>query len=254
MDETENFTVTMSDMPVIEAETVEEKQEEVIEPVVEEPKIEDEKPREKSRAQKRIEALIKEKHELTRALEEAKATKTKPEEYKVLDPDDFEDYDDYLKAVAEDKPKEEVKEPASDMPMVLEQIQDKIEEASEKYPELDTQMRAMPILTEDMLRAINESDEAGEVANYLANNPEAAKKLSQMSITKMAVEIGRIETKVLNPVKEEVKQPPKRKQTQAPEPITPIGGSGEYVKSIDEMSFSEFEKTMNAQASAKKFW
>lgn len=206
------------------------------------------KPQSKSRAQKRIEALIQEKHDLTRKLEEAeRKASVKPKE---LDPDDFADYDDYLEAVAENKPKEVTKEAskADDMAVIIDQIQEKFEDSREKYPDFDEKVTnpSLP-LTNDLLKVINESDEAGEVAYYLANNPAEAKRLSQLSLGKMAIEVGKIELKLSTP-EPQAKQPVK-KATTAPEPITPVGGANSAPRSLAEaQTQQEYEAMRKAQS------
>ncbi len=255
-DETANFTVTTSDAPVtIEAEP------EVKEPEKKEDENpqpnEEEQPRQKSRAQKRIEALAAEKRELLRQIDELKQAKAPIKE---LDPEEFDDYDDYLEAVEKQSaaPQKDENDPAAAYVDPLadfrDELESKFDEGRDAHADFDDKIKAMPLLTVDMLQAITESDDAGEVAYYLAHNPDVAEKMSKMTFGKMAIEIGKIETTLRNPVKEEAKQPPKPKQTQAPEPISPVGGNGEYQKPVEDMSFAEFEKSRNAEQSAKKFW
>lgn len=64
--------------------------------------------------------------------------------------------------------------------------------------------------------------EAGpEVAAYLADNPNESVKLHSMPVSSALREIGKIEARLMKPTTQA--QPPKI--TQAPEPITPLGGS-----------------------------
>lgn len=262
-DETASFTVTTSDMPVIEELTTEQEPAPKEEPKEEPQPTEEEQPRQKSRAQKRIEALANEKRELLRENAELKeklggASKTPVVD---LDPDDFDDYDDYLEAVEkqsstkqtnpEEDPVAEIVDPLANF---RDEMEAKFDYARDAHPDFDDKIKAMPTLTVNMLEAITESDEAGEVAYYLADNPDVAEKMSVMSPTKMAIEIGKIELKLQTPVKEDAKPAPKPKQTQTPAPITPVNGGGEFDKSLSDMSFAEFEKTRNTEASAKKFW
>lgn len=261
-DETANFTVTTSDMPVIEAQTVEpEPTPKPTEDQKEDPKPnEEEQPRKKSRARARIETLAAEKRELQRQIDEMRQSGTPTPKGQELNPDDFDDYDDYLDAVEkqssnppgiEDDPAAAFVDPLAGF---RDEMEAKFDDARDAHPDFDDKIKAMPTLTVDMLEAITESDDAGEVAYYLAHNPEVASKMAGMSFAKMAIEIGKIELKLQHPVKDEAKQPPKQKQTQAPEPIKPVGGVGEYDKPLEEMSFSEFEAQRNAQENAKKFW
>lgn len=202
----------------------------------------------KSRAQKRIESLIQEKHELSRKLEEAnsKSNEVKPKE---LDPDDFEDYDDYLDAIAEKKPKEVTKEVSNidDSVSVVEQFKYVTEDMIDKYEDFEDKLSTMPVLTIDMIRVLNESDNVGEVSYYLANHTKIARELSKLSIGKMAIEIGKIEAKLLEPTREPIIQ---KKTTQAPEPIKPAGGSNMPPRSLAEATTQqEYEAMRKSQTS-----
>lgn len=228
---------TIAEAEVIEPTPTDEPKEEVNEA----PKLQG-----KSRAQKRIEALIQEKHDLARQLEEAKATKPEAKT-KQLDPDDFEDYDDYLSAVEEKKPKEVTKEASNidDSVAVVEQFKGITEDMIDKYDDYEDKLSSMPVLTIDMIRALNESDEVGEVAYYLANNPKEARALSQLSLGKMAIEIGKIELKLSQP---KAVVPITKKVTSAPEPVTPVGGSNMPPRSLSEAtSQSEYEAMRQSQ-------
>ena len=217
----------------------------------EEPKLEvNEAPKQqgKSRAQKRIEALIQEKYELTRQLEEAKLNKSESKS-KVLNPDDFEDYDDYLSAVEEKKPKEVTKEVSAidDSASVIEQFKSMTEDMVDKYEDYEDKIASMPVLTLDMIRVLNESDDLGEVSYYLANNPKEARAIGQLSLAKIALEVGKIELKLSQP-KQEVVIP--KKVTQAPEPVNPVGGSNMPPRSLSEASTqSEYEAMRKSQTS-----
>lgn len=247
-----SFDVESNKTPQVEEVAPEptEVEEDVIEPTTtDEPKEEVNEaptPKGKSRAQKRIEALIQEKHELARQLEEAKANQ-KESKTKELDPDDFEDYDDYLSAVEEKKPKEVTKEASKpdDSVAVVEQFKGITEDMIDKYEDYEEKLSAMPVLTVDMIRALNESDEVGEVAYYLANNPKEAKALSQLSLGKMAIEIGKIEAKLSQP---KAVAPITKKVTSAPEPVTPVGGSNMPPRSLSEATTqSEYEAMRQSQ-------
>lgn len=280
----ENFIVTTSDMPTIDAEVVNEVQVEET-PTAEEtpeadsvedtqvddtPQEEEAKPKPKNRAEKRIKAVIAEKHELARKLKEAEerleAIESKGKtETAELDPDDFDDWDSYLEALVNSEDKEEeiivnTKAPESnkandDLPQILEELEIKFEDSRDKYEDFDEVVsdKSVP-LTQDMLRVIKESDEAGEIAYYLAKNKSLAARIAKMTDPiKQALEIGKIEHQLLNPKKEEPKVVT-QKTTKAPEPISPVGGSDEYQKTPDDMSFSEFEAFMNKQDQAGRRW
>jgi len=83
---------------------------------------------------------------------------------------------------------------------------------------------------------IVESSEAGpEIAYYFGNNPDIAAKIGSMSPYQAAIEIGKLEAKVLT-------APKPKNITQAPTPIQPVGGGHDPAeKSIDDMSQAEYE-------------
>lgn len=280
----ENFIVTTSDMPVIEnevadtannedaptAEEVTENNDSEQEQVDDTPQEEEAKPKPKNRAEKRIKAVIAEKHELARKLKEAEerleAIESKGKEATAeLDPDDFEDWDSYLDALvnAEDKEEEvivntkepEAKKANDDLPQILEELEIKFEDSRDKYDDFDEVVTDTSVpLTQDMLRVIKESEEAGEIAYYLAKNKSLAARIAKITDPiKQALEIGKIEHQLLNPKKEEPKVVT-QKTTKAPDPISPVGGSDEYQKTPEDMSFSEFEAYMNKQDSVGRRW
>jgi hypothetical protein len=237
MERTDNFIIE-SNKPTVEEVVPEAVAEEITNeaPIEELSAEENEAPKaqSKSRAQKRIESLIQEKHELARKVQELE---TKKESKTNIEADDFEDYDDYLEAVKKSKKTEA----PSSINLVIEQIQEKFQDAMEKYPDFDTKTQDKNLaLTNELLEVLNESEDAGEVAYYLANNPKETERIASLSQRKMAIEIGKIELKLTLP-KETPKVIPK-KITQANEPITPIGGGNGLVKTIYTADTqSEFE-------------
>jgi hypothetical protein len=255
--DTSGFTIE-SNKPIIE---------EVIAPVVEaeaeattsseaevEAVNEAPKPPSKSRAQKRIEALIQEKHDLSRRLQDAEAKASAPKA-KELDPDSFEDYDDYLAAVAEEKPSKvkTTQHAIDDMAVVMEQIEEKFEDSRELHDDFDEKVTNPSLaFTNDLLKMINESDEAGEVAYYLANNPKETKRIAQLSQGKMAIEIGKIELKLNQP--KEVEKPLPKKITRSQDPINPVGGANGAPRSIYEATTQREYEAMRRATSKSNGW
>lgn len=90
---------------------------------------------------------------------------------------------------------------------------------------------AMPHITD----AIMESDRGPEIAYYLGKNRQKAIELAQMHPMKAAVELGKIEARLLTPET--------RKVSQAPEPISAIGGGTNITeKAPENMTPEEFTK------------
>lgn len=86
------------------------------------------------------------------------------------------------------------------------------------------------------LADIVESSEAGpEIAYYFGNNPDIAANIANMSPYNAAIEIGKLEAKVLV-------APKPKNITQAPTPIQPVGGGHDPAeKSVEDMSQEEYE-------------
>lgn len=100
----------------------------------------------------------------------------------------------------------------------------KAEAASERYADFDEVVNNPSLrINEAMAEFISESDVGGELAYHLGKNPLKASSIAQMSPVKAARELARMETELANK--------PKPKASNAPEPITPVGGRGKVTQS-----------------------
>lgn len=222
----------------------------------------------KSRAQKRIEKLAAEKRELAKRvkeLEEAQSGKTDDEE---LDPDDFESYDDYLDAVSkntDDKKKDKKNSNNSiddDFQKVLDEIEVKFDDARDKYEDFDELVQKQPKdggphITVNMVEAINEVDNSGDVAYELAKDVNESIRISKLSPAKQIIAIGKLSDKLLQAEsKQEEKTEAKgKKVTSAPEPINVIGGSETIQKTLSNVnSFQEYEALRKQQDKRSSGW
>ena len=116
------------------------------------------------------------------------------------------------------------------------------EEARAKYDDFE-QVAYNPRLpvTETMAQAIRTSDIGPEIAYYLGSNPKEAERISRLSGILQAKELGKVEAKLAS-------DPPTKKTSNAPAPITPVttrsaGGSSYDTtdpRSIKTMSTSEW--------------
>ncbi len=184
------------------------------------------------------------------------------------DPSDFDSYDQYLDSLADWKAGTRKKEKAdngkdkgtddkdqsqnedTEYTEALEDVQDAFEESRGKYDDFDDVVTAEDVqITKDMVKALAESDNPGDVAYYLGKHKDEASRIAGLSPLAQAREIGKLEAKVANI------KPPGKKTTQAPDPIEPVRGSNSAVKSPENMDFSEYESTMNErERSGKGFW
>jgi hypothetical protein len=132
--------------------------------------------------------------------------------------DQFESPEAYAEALAEQKAQELIskREQAKAQAMVLESYHDKEEQARDKYDDFE-QVAYNPNLriTDVMAQTIQSSDVGPDVAYYLGANPKEADRISRLSPFMQAKEIGVIEAKLVN-------NPPVKKTTSAPAPISPV--------------------------------
>jgi len=108
------------------------------------------------------------------------------------------------------------REAAKQQSQVLESYQEREEAAREKYTDFE-QVAYNPKLTitNVMAETIQSSDIGPELAYYLGSNPKDAHRIANLSPLSQAKEIGKIEAKL-------AAEPPMKKTTSAPAPITPV--------------------------------
>ena len=156
----------------------------------------------------------------------------------------FESPEAYAEALAERKAAEliERREAEREQAETLERYHEREEEARSKYDDFEqvAYNSRLPI-TQVMAQTIQASEVGPEVAYYLGSNPKEADRISRLSPFMQAKEIGKIEAKLSE-------NPPVKKSTSAPTPITPVtprGGNARVLdttdpRSIKEMSTSEW--------------
>lgn len=132
--------------------------------------------------------------------------------------DQFESPEAYVEALAYSKAEELIskREAAKQQSAVLESYQEREESAREKYSDFE-QVAYNPKLpiTNVMAETIQSSDIGAELAYYLGSNPKEADRISRMAPYAQAKEIGKIEAKLSD-------NPPVKKSTSAPAPISPV--------------------------------
>ena len=169
--------------------------------------------------------------------------------------DQFESPEAYAEALAEQKARELIakREQAKAQAEILESYHDKEEQARDKYDDFE-QVAYNPNLriTDVMAQTIQASDIGPDVAYYLGANPKEADRISRLSPFLQAKEIGVIEAKLVN-------NPPVKKTTSAPAPISPVSarttGSPSYdttdPRSTKNMSVSEWIEAERARQMKK---
>lgn len=156
----------------------------------------------------------------------------------------FESTEAYAQALAEQKAAQLLarREAERQQAEALESYHEREEEARSKYEDFE-QVAYNPRLpiTQVMAETIQASDVGPEVAYYLGSNPKEADRIAKLSPFLQAKEIGKIEAKLAD-------NPPVKKSSSAPTPITPVtprGGTARVLdttdpRSIKEMSTSEW--------------
>lgn len=145
-----------------------------------------------------------------------------------MTPDQFEtpeQFQQYLDQRAEQLAN--AREAAKRSQQVLEQYHEKEVEAFEKYDDFE-QVAYNPNvpITDIMAQTIRESDIGPDVAYYLGSNLAEAKRISQLSPYLQAKEIGKIEARIAS-------EPPGKKTSNAPAPVTPVKAKGGENASYD---------------------
>ena len=177
---------------------------------------------------------------LNAELEAIKAAKQKPEEPELAEPnrEDFETFNDYLQANREfvaEKTRREVraevekeraqKQQEAEQRRLLSNWETQKEAAQDKYDDFDDTLETSDlIITRKMSEIIFESPVAGELAYYLAKNPEEAEGFDKMSEVQLTRAMLKIESKLEAEVKERPKGT-KKPVSKAPQPTSKVKAS-----------------------------
>ena len=130
----------------------------------------------------------------------------------------FESPDAYAEALALQKAEQLIaqREVQRQQAEIVNAYTDREEQAREKYDDFE-QVVYNPNLriTDAMAESIQSSEVGPELAYWLGSNPKEADRIARMSPILQAKEIGKIEAKL-------VENPPVKKTTSAPAPISPV--------------------------------
>lgn len=182
---------------------------------------------------------------MTKMLETQIETASKaPSESKAPKIENFESMDEYLDARDKhrDKPSEAKPEPVNND--FMDARNELFAYGSEKYDDFEDVVLSHQSVTQMMAAALLEIDDPdlqADVAYFLGNNPKDARKISKLSETRQIAEIAKLEVKLSA-------KPAKKKVSQAPKPIKPVGGSKTSSDEIrDGEEFESFRKKRNKQ-------
>lgn len=156
--------------------------------------------------------------------------------------DDFQDYEQYVKALTVWTARQAVAETIQQQTVrqqqeaaqaaqiaAAESFERKKLEAAAKYPDFDDAIdNATTIVTAAMADAIQDSDMSGDLMYYLAKHPEEGERLAKLTPGAVFREIGKIEVKLATPAKPA--------PTAAAAPIAPVSGSAAPPVNPNEMT------------------
>jgi len=166
-------------------------------------------------------------------------------------PSQFRDAYEYAKALAEftaekalkerDRQEAERKDQEARM-KVMETWQQRLKEAKADMPDFDDMVGSADVVISDQVRdAIFESEVGPRIVYHLAENPEVAEKLKNMTTGAALREIGKLEARFERKA-EESRQPAATK-SKAPAPISPLRGTGTVsdLADPDKMSYAQWK-------------
>ena len=201
-----------------------------------------------SRLQKRFDKLTREKYEYKAKadlLEKMMAQGSTPQEQLNAggppQREQFDDDDDYEQAVIDYRIEQKVnaavekKVASKDADNLTASWESKRKEAQKDLPDYDEVLEDSTSLVSDaMQQAIVSSDIGPRIAYYLAKNPEDTDRIYRMKPVQAAMEIGKIEAKLVS------NGTGQRRVSNAPAPARPIGGGGGSRKDPEKMTMAEY--------------
>lgn len=202
----------------------------------------EEQPVTKTFTQEELDAIVEKRLAKERRKQERQQQQPqiRPQE-PTLDRSQFESEEAYIDAVAEVKAHQKLT--MAEQQKVWKAFTDKEVEAEERYPDYMDVTRKMA-LSDFMLSAVVDEDNAAEVLYHLGTNPKEAAKIAALPPRQQIKEIGKLSARL------SIQGEEKPKVSQAPEPIKPIGAKGKVVKAVQDMDdneFAEYRRKIRAQ-------
>ena len=221
-----------------------------------------------NRVQKRIDQVVREREQERREkealqrrideLENGKQSSKEPVE------DDFATYDEYLDALdaydnkqpsvegEKTEPKQDEQEQTSELTdsqkTAMAVIKESVESADKPEDFEAVALNPEVPVTGEMLEALAECEDPAKVMYHLGQNKDLAADIASGSPAQQMRAIAKLDLTVTS------KPPKPTKTTNAPDPISPVGGSDAQEKAPAEMSFAEYEAHMNKKERSRQSW
>lgn len=112
---------------------------------------------------------------------------------------------------------------------------------AEKVPGFDRETFDELPLTRSIASAVLESDVGPQLMAYMSANPDEVERISKLSDTRQAVELGKLEARL---------QSAPKTVTKAPAPITPVGARGSSSPDLSSADFAAY-KALRAKQGAR---
>lgn len=132
--------------------------------------------------------------------------------------ENFDSTDAYAEALAVKKAEELIaaRDRQTQQAQVVEAYSEREEKARDKYDDFEDVVYNPKLrITDVMAESIQSSDNGPDLAYWLGSNPKEAERIARLSPILQAKEIGKIEVRLAN-------NPPVKKSTSAPTPISPV--------------------------------
>jgi hypothetical protein len=193
-----------------------------------------------------------------RQTEQATADTKRPKQ------EDYESYDAYLDArdefnakrirtevTKELEQKESARRATAEQAEAVNKFKESSEKAKAKYPDFEESVWELGYqITPDIAQLIAATDDPGELAYHLSQHPDEAARLKSLPLAKAAIELGKIEARMVPAEQPKPKAPdkPKIPETKAPPPTRPVPqGTAKPSRPLEQLSQQEFYAKRKAQ-------
>lgn len=156
-------------------------------------------------------------------------------------PSDFETQGEYVRALVKWERQQERHQ--DNQQTRLQRFSERIAQAAETDEEapkaahavIKAAMRSQSLGAQAVVEALVDTENPVPLARHLYANPKEAARIAALSPFKAAMELGRLEAKLMS-------TPQNKKPTNAPPPITPVGGAGGSPRDIGDPNLSAEER------------
>lgn len=186
--------------------------------------------------------------------------------------DDFDSYEDYIRADARYVAKQEFQsqreaqvraeseaKARAEREASVKTFDERIKAAAAKYGDFEEVFESAKAanITNAMFDAITATEEGAEIVYHFGKHPEEAQRIASLSPKAQAVEIGKLAVRIADgvtaPANPAAAPAPKPAPvSKAPEPIKPVGGSATVEKPWQQLTDKEFAERRKKQIAQRR--